>query len=166
VTSAQLARWALHNLVQWGASKGTARSDMQAIFSKEASLAMDAAAGVAFGLSSTMASLSPVLDLSFSRATLYTPSCPGASLFWVQSFQGLLLSLLHVCWGILAFDGLRRNNRFQIASVFVLHMTAALFSTANDLQSGCAVSLPVLSLWLILNAYFVHRNLISRFYFA
>ena len=166
VASAQCARWALHRLVLWASLKVTAQSDMRVLFSKEANLAMDAAAGAAFGLTSTMSSVSPVLDLSFSRATLYTPSCPRASLFWVQSFQGLLFSLLHVCWGILAFDGLRRNRWGQVAAVAALHLIAALMSTANDLQSGCAVTLPVLSLWLLLNVGLVYRNVIGRFYFA
>ncbi len=125
---------------------------------------MDAAAGVAFGLASTMSSVSPVLDLSFSRATLYTPSCPRASLFWVQSFQGLLFSLLHVSWGILAFDGLRRNCWVQVVAVGLLHLVAAFVSTANDLQNGCAVTLPVLSLWLLLNTYLAYRNVMGRFY--
>jgi hypothetical protein len=164
VASAQCARFALHRLVLWASSKGAAQSDMRAMFSKEACLAMDAAAGVAFGLSSTMSSVSPVLDLSFSRATLYTPSCFRASLFWVQSFQGLLFSLLHVCWGILAFDGLRRKRWVQVAAVALLHLIAAFVSAANDLQNGCAVVLPVLSLWLLLNACLAYRNVMGRFY--
>ena len=71
--------------IDWcfGPPQKAPQSDMRALFSKGASLAVDAAAGVAFGLASTMSSVSPVLDLSFSRATLYTPSCPRASLFWV-----------------------------------------------------------------------------------
>jgi hypothetical protein len=164
VAATQCARWALHRLVVWGSLKGAAQSDMRALFSKEASLAMDAAAGAAFGLSSTMASISPVLDLSFSRATLYTASCPRASLFWVQSFQGLLFSLLHVCWGVLAFDGLRRKRWLQVAGVGLLHLAAALVTVANELQSGCAIVLPALSLWLLLNAYLTYRNVIARFY--
>ena len=166
VVSAQCTRVALHKLVLWASSKGAAQSDMRALFSKEASLAMDAAAGAAFGLASTMSSVSPVLDLSFSRATLYTPSCPRASIFWVQSFQGMLFSLLHVCWGILAFDGLRRHIWLQVAAVGALHLVAAFASTANDLQDGCAITLPVLSVWLLLNLYLVYRNVARRFYLA
>jgi hypothetical protein len=164
VAASQCARCVLHKLVVWGSLKGAAQSDMRALFSKEASLAMDAAAGAAFGLSSTMASVSPVLDLSFSSATLYTSSCPRASLFWVQSFQGLLFSLMHVCWGVLAFDGLRRKRWLQVAAVGLLHLTAALVSTANELQNGCAIVLPVLSMWLLLNAYLTYRNVVARFY--
>jgi hypothetical protein len=166
VTSVQCARWALHRLVLWGTLRGAAQSDIRALFSKEASLAMDVAAGAAFGLASTMASVSPVLDLSFSRATLYTPSCTHASLFWVQSFQGLLFSLLHVCWGVIAFDGLRRNRWLPVIGVGALHLIAAFVTTANDLQSGCAITLPVLSLWLLFNAYLVYRNVMGRFYLA
>jgi hypothetical protein len=166
VAAVQCARWALHRLVLWGSTRGSVQSDMRALFSKEASLAMDAAAGAAFGLASTMASVSPVLDLSFSRATLYTSSCPRASLFWVQSFQGLLFSLLHVCWGVLAFDGLRRSRWLQVVAVGLLHLVAAFVTTANDLQSGCAVTLPVLSLWLVFNACLTYRNVMGRFYLA
>jgi hypothetical protein len=37
---------------------------------------------------------------------------------------------------------------------------------ANDLQNGCAVTLPVLGLWLLLNAYLAYRNVIGRFSLA
>jgi hypothetical protein len=82
----------------------------------------------------------------------------------VQSFQGLLFSLLHVCWGVLAFDGLRRKRWLQVAGVGLLHLAAALVTVANELQSGCAIVLPALSLWLLLNAYLTYRNVIARFY--
>ncbi len=94
------------------------------------------------------------------------PSCPRASIFWVQSFQGTLFSLMHVCWGILAFDALRQHRWIQVAAVGALHLVAAFASTANDLQDGCAITLPVLIVWLLLSVYLVYRNVARRFYLA
>ena len=66
------------------------------------------------------------LPLYAGEATLYTDACPAMPWFLAGALVALAFALLHTFSMVVAFDGLSRGRRRQVAAVPAAHLVAAL----------------------------------------
>lgn len=71
------------------------------------------------------------------------------SFFVATTFTSLAFTLLHVCWGVIFFNGLHRRAIIQVAFVVVTHLLASAVTLLNPMY---AVTVPLVWLLLLITA--------------
>jgi len=103
-------------------------------------------------------------EASIPEGTLYQPSCPRIPSVVNSAMTTLLFSLLDILLVLITFCGMRRrrylkqqkSGNMALACSFVCHLLGGFATAFNQLDNGCVIALPCLSLALLGTAiYFV-----------
>jgi len=84
------------------------------------------AIGWGFGFTQLMLTYVSALTHATGPGLLPAPSCPAVSVFYVTGLTSLALSLAHVIWNVIVFDGYNQSSYWRPAVVFLLHLLTVL----------------------------------------
>lgn len=111
--------------------------------------------GLGFGLVYALITYVTLLVHAAGPGTLYSQSCPGMSLPFVGAISTCLISLLHVAWMLIAFDGYWSTGMVgrygRVAWVVLSHFAASYASMLNNstIALGCVYSNVILLVLLV-----------------
>ncbi|CAO3577535.1 unnamed protein product [Absidia cylindrospora] len=106
-------------------------------------------AGYGYALTTSLVSYISSLVESIGPGVIMCPSCPGASVFLISAVTTTLLSLLHITWMTIAFEGYSSRTWAgwaKVAWVVLSHYGASyatLLNTSKTIAYGCVYAIVV-----------------------
>ena len=107
------------------------------------------AAGVGFGTMHAIIMFGSVLAASEGPATLYEDSCVGVPMLLLYAVLALAFLMLDIMLMCILFHADRRGDRLMQGFAILLHLAASFATLANQMEAGCAVSLPIVVIVLL-----------------
>jgi len=98
------------------------------------------AVGWSFGVSHSFIIHLSLLVHSLGPGFFATPSCPTVSLYYINSLMVMCMILSHIMLGVIAFNGYKRNSKFVIILVAVLHLALSYMTYANTDIGNCWIA--------------------------
>eukprot|EP01133_Synstelium_polycarpum_P006684 gene6684-7771_t len=86
-----------------------------------------AAIGTGSGITYAFVMYGTIMWDSQGPGNLFSGACPTVSLFMLSAFFALFMSILHIAWNVLAFQGYRTRNYIQVAFVIITHFAVSYF---------------------------------------
>jgi len=127
------------------------------------------AIGWGFGFTNTMLTYVAALAHATGPGLLPSPACPSISVFYINGFITLAVSLAHVVWNMIAFDGYNQTSYWRPIFVLLVHLSTAMATVIITGFSGsCGLSMAVVYILLLLAVYVLwwtitrDNSLISR----
>jgi len=128
------------------------------------------AGGIGFGAMHALMLYGTLLaSESSTLGTLYQPSCPRIPSLVNSALNAMMFSLLDILLMLFAFYGMRRRRSIApkqkkagnvtIAASFIIHLMGGFSTTANSIQSGCYIALPLLGAVLIAASLFLYYGI-------
>ncbi|KAK5576476.1 hypothetical protein RB653_007620 [Dictyostelium firmibasis] len=90
-----------------------------------------AAIGVGSGVAYGFIMFGSILWESTGPGTLFSPACPTVNLFMLSSIITLFMTLLHVVYNVLAFQGYRSKKYHLVAFVIITHFVTTYLTLLN-----------------------------------
>ncbi|KAM9986578.1 hypothetical protein ACTFIY_010994 [Dictyostelium cf. discoideum] len=90
-----------------------------------------AAIGVGSGVAYGFIMFGSILWESTGPGTLFSPACPSVNLFMLSSIITLFMTLLHVVYNVLAFQGYRSKKYHLVAFVIITHFVTTYLTLLN-----------------------------------
>lgn len=84
------------------------------------------AAGLGFGVMHAVVAYGSILGYSGHSQALYSDACSEMTIYLLSAVSGLVFSLGHVAWMVVAFDAERRQSRLRWIGTIALHAATAL----------------------------------------
>jgi len=100
------------------------------------------AAGLGFGVISSLLLDGSILAFSTGPGTLFSDTCPHFSTFVISAWNAFLMNIFHIFLMIIAFDGYRRRSPIIIACVIIAHLITGLLTLVYLQKNGCFYVLP------------------------
>ncbi|RKP12087.1 gamma-secretase subunit Aph-1 [Piptocephalis cylindrospora] len=125
------------------------------------------ASGIGYGIISSATSYITLLASTTGPGMLISPSCPAVSMAFTSGLVTMLMSLLHVTWMLVAFDGFGTPGAagyIRILFVFASHLAAAYATIFNgsSIYLGCLYSVLCLLALLVASSLFALKDLMKR----
>jgi len=111
--------------------------------------------GLGFGLTSALITYVTLLESTLGPGTLFSRSCPSTPLPFISAISTALMSLLHIFWMLIAFEGYNSTNPVskwsRVLLVLFTHLGSSFATLMNDSSTanGCVYSNVVLALVLL-----------------
>eukprot|EP01105_Mastigella_eilhardi_P006429 TRINITY_DN18007_c0_g1_i1.p1 TRINITY_DN18007_c0_g1~~TRINITY_DN18007_c0_g1_i1.p1 ORF type:complete len:264 (-),score=74.27 TRINITY_DN18007_c0_g1_i1:49-777(-) len=78
-----------------------------------------------------------LLSESTGPGALFSPSCPGMSLFMVSSLLAFEFLIMHIAFSVIAFESYRWRKWHYVAYLWVAHYSASFMTMLNDPKASC-----------------------------
>jgi len=114
---------------------------LQSLSVKPNNVAAALAVGLGSGVTYALVMYTSILWESTGPGSLFSPACPGTSLFIISAIIALGFVLLHIFQSIVAFEAFRLKSYPYMAVVWGSHIIASLLSLANLPGGSCAGSI-------------------------
>jgi anterior pharynx defective protein 1 len=109
------------------------------------------AGGVGFGLMHSLLLYGSVLASGGGPATYFDDSCPTTPLILVSALTSLAFFILDIIWMCLGLLAEKYRSSLLAGAIVVLHLFAGLVTLTNINPSGCAVSLSLLLIIVLIS---------------
>lgn len=116
-------------------------------------LSSSISAGVGYGLMQGIILFGSVLENGFGNGTYFTPSCSSMSIFTLMAFTVCFVSIMQVCWMVLAFDGYRRSSAARVIPLFLFHLGSSLITVLNSQKGFCEIALGLQGVLMVVSIY-------------
>jgi len=154
----ELGRYVFYRLYTWAffrhqeqhRERVAANPRLQSLSAKPDNIAASVAVGVGSGVTYALVMYTSVLWEAMGPGSLFSPACPGTSLFIISAIIALGFVLLHIFQSIIAFEAFRLKSKPRMAVVWSSHLAASLLSLANLPGGSCAGS--IVPIYLIVAA--------------
>jgi len=100
------------------------------------------AAGLGFGVISSLLLDGSILAFSTGPGTIFSDTCPHFSTFVISAWNAFFMNIFHIFLMVIAFDGYRRRSPVIIAGVVLTHLAAGLLTLFYLRMDGCYYVLP------------------------
>jgi len=107
--------------------------------------------GVGSGVTHSLVSYVTILWEALGPGSIFSPSCPSISLFFISALFSFCFQMFHILWSIVSFDGYRERNYIKMGSVLICHIVVSYLTLLN--QSGGSCVAAIVLVFLLLGGY-------------
>ncbi|KAI9230535.1 MAG: gamma-secretase subunit Aph-1 [Piptocephalis tieghemiana] len=125
------------------------------------------ASGIGYGIISSATSYITLLASTTGAGMFISPSCPAVSMAFTSGLITMLMSLLHVTWMLVAFDGFATPGlpgNLRVLFVFLSHLAAGYSTLLNGsaIYLGCLYSVLCLMALLVISSLLALKGVMKR----
>ncbi|EGC31825.1 hypothetical protein DICPUDRAFT_39331 [Dictyostelium purpureum] len=119
------------------------------------------AIGVGNGTAYGFIMFGSILWESTGPGTMFSPACPTVNLFMLSSIITLCMTILHVVYNVLAFQGYRSRKYHLVVYVVIVHFLTSFLTLLNQPSKSCIGSVLPISLITIFSVCFCLYSLLK-----
>ncbi|EGG21148.1 gamma-secretase subunit Aph-1 [Cavenderia fasciculata] len=119
-----------------------------------------AAIGCGSGITYAFVMYGTIMWDSQGPGNLFSAACPTVSLFMISAILALCISLLHIAWNVIAFQGFRSKKYYLVAFVIICHYLISYLTLLN-IKKSCEGSVVSIGIITILTIAFCFRTLLN-----